>query len=114
MKRFPNVGRCWWALVLCLLPSFWREPGLSRGAEAEGANFLTGSWELSWSRFGETNVDRLLLTQRVDQVTGRAFGDLDVAGSFTANKLELKFLNREKKEVLSLSGNATGEVLSGS
>jgi acetamidase/formamidase len=100
-------------LAIGLLANLLFDPTFAQGAESTESSFLTGSWELSWVRLGETNVDRLVLTQRVDRVTGRGFGDLDLDGTFAANQLTLKFLNHEKKEVLSLSGRATDERLAG-
>ena len=93
-------------LFCCLRPN-------GRAAESEQSNSLTGSWELSWVRFGETNVDRLVLTQRVGQVTGRVFGGLDIEGTRKGDELELKVFNKDKKEVAALSGTPTGAGLSG-
>ena len=90
------------------------QPRVARAAESERSDALTGSWQLSWVRFGETNVDRLMLTQRLDQLNGRVFGDLDVQGTAKDGRLEVKVLNRDKKEVATLSGTAAGESLSGS
>src|SRR5262249_5094261 len=98
MNKFPSIGWFSCALGFGLLQGFWVEPESSRGAEPESPKSLSGSWELSWARFGETNVDRLLLTQRVDRVTGRVFGDLNLDGSITGDQLNLKALNRDKKE----------------
>jgi acetamidase/formamidase len=73
---------------------------------------LSGSWELTWIRFGQTNVDRLELEQSGDKISGKGFG-LIAEGSFKDSKLELNVLGDDKKVVASFTGTLRGDELSG-
>src|SRR5215467_3461375 len=59
------------------------------GAESFGG--LAGSWELSWVRFGETNVDRIRLESSGSRITGKGLGGLIVDGTASDGKLKLSF-----------------------
>src|SRR5262245_50114881 len=73
---------------------------------------LSGSWELTWIRFGQANVDRLELQQSGDKISGKGFG-LTLEGTFKDSKLELNLLGDDKKVVASFTGTLRGDELSG-
>src|SRR5215813_15283396 len=50
---------------------------------------LSGSWELTWIRFGEANVDRVQLQMSGDKITGKVFGNLNIEGTISGDKVEL-------------------------
>src|ERR1051325_2580683 len=74
---------------------------------------LSGTWELSWSRFGETNVDRELQAVDGQNVTGRGFGNLHLEGTINAERLELKALDSNQKTAATLTGRVEANKLSG-
>jgi acetamidase/formamidase len=95
-------------LLLCL-----QFPARAAGSQAQQRPAgLSGSWEVTWIRFGQTNVDRLELEQSGDKISGKGLG-LTIEGSFKDSKLELNLVGDDKKVVASLSGTLRGEQLAG-
>src|SRR5215475_8846190 len=60
---------------------------------------LSGSWELAWIRFGETNMDRVQLQMSGDKITGKVFGNLNIEGTISGDKVELKVIGDDKKTI---------------
>src|SRR5215469_3895448 len=91
---------------------------LQLSVRAGGSTFLaqtaalSGSWEVTWIRFGQTNVDRLELQQSGDKISGKGFG-LTLEGTFKDSRLELNLLGDDKKVIASFTGTLRGEELSG-
>src|SRR5262245_42478621 len=73
---------------------------------------VSGSWEVTWIRFGQTNVDRIQLQQAGDKISGNGFG-LTLDGTFKDSKLELNVVGEDKKAVASFTGTLRGTELSG-
>src|SRR5262245_29588136 len=65
---------------------------------------LSGSWELTWIRFGEANVDRIQLQMSGDKITGKVFGDLSIEGTISGDKIELNVIGDDKKTITTLNG----------
>src|SRR5882672_3329117 len=55
-------------LALCL----YLQAQASRPLNSQSPD-LSGSWELTWIRFGEANVDRVQLQMSGDKITGKVF-----------------------------------------
>jgi acetamidase/formamidase len=87
--------------------------GPCNGAEAIPPSNLQGTWELSWTRYGETNVDRIQLTVDGQTMGGRIFGNLILQGTVIGDDVEVKALNSEKKVQATLKGKIEQNHLSG-
>jgi amidase len=74
---------------------------------------LSGSWELTWVRFGETNVDRIQLQMTGDKITGKGFGGLSIEGSIGGDKLQLTLMGDDKKTIATFTGTVKDGGLSG-
>ena len=98
------------ALLMSLLQPFaLAAPRCAQGAPGD----LSGSWELTWIRFGQTNVDRVELQQSGDKLSGKGFGSLTLEGTFKDSKLELNLLGDDKKTIATFTGTPNGSDLSG-
>src|SRR5215472_12922175 len=97
-------------VLSCLFfqPSTQAYPGA--GSRAED---LSGSWELTWVRFGENNVDRVQLQASGNKITGKAFGNLDIEGSINGDKLEFTLIGNDKKPIATFAGTFKEGNLSG-
>ena len=73
---------------------------------------LSGSWEVTWIRFGQTNVDRVELEQKGDKISGKGLG-LTIEGTFKDSKLEFNLLGDDKKVVAAFTGTLQGDGLAG-
>src|SRR5262252_9005121 len=74
---------------------------------------LSGSWELTWIRFGEANVDRVQLQMSGDKITGKVFGNLNIEGTISGDKVELKVIGDDKKTITTLNGIVRNGEMSG-
>jgi amidase len=74
---------------------------------------LSGFWELTWVRFGQTNVDRIQLKQSGDKISGKGFGGLTVEGTLKRANVELNLLGDDKKVIATFTGSVRGAELSG-
>jgi amidase len=74
---------------------------------------LSGSWELTWIRFGEANVDRVQLQLSGDKITGKVFGNLNIEGNISGDKVELKVIGDDKKTIATLNGTVRNGEMSG-
>src|SRR5215510_13617767 len=74
---------------------------------------LSGSWELTWIRFGEANVDRVQLQMSGDKITGKALGNLSIEGTISGDKLELTLIGDNKKTIATLNGIVRNGEMSG-
>jgi amidase len=106
-----DSARSWRNHVFLLLLIFLCST-LSTWAATQTLDSLTGSWLISWDRLGETNVDRLELSQAAEKVTGKAF-NLEIEGTRTGDHFELKILRKNKNVWATLSGTIADQTLSG-
>jgi acetamidase/formamidase len=76
---------------------------LPTGALADVEAEVSGNWQLSWFRFGDTNVTRVHLEASGGKVTGKGFRDAELQGHLSDTTLNLDVLNNEKKVVGTLN-----------
>jgi amidase len=95
-------------IALVILP--WT---LTGSALADVGPVISGDWELSWFRFGDTNSTRMHLEASGNKVTGNAFRDAELQGSISEGVLKLDLISNEKKVVGTLAAQFVEGGLSG-
>jgi acetamidase/formamidase len=81
---------------------------------AEPVSEFTGTWELSWVRFGETNVNRVHLQSSGDRIIGKGIWGLALEGEAKDGKLQLNLVDEAKKVVGTLKAQLDDAGFTGS
>ena len=106
------MKKCLMTFIGSALLALLEAPPFATAAEPDTAN-LAGTWELSWVQFEITNVERIKLEASADHITGKGFRNLDVDGTQTGDKVELKLVDARKNTVATLSGTIQTDGLAG-
>src|SRR4051794_28114113 len=75
---------------------------------------IAGTWEVSWTKLGDTNVDCMQLDLSGETISGKGFHGLDLKGIQKADTMEISLIgeNKTKPEAI-LTGRLQDGELSG-
>src|SRR5436190_5601937 len=105
------MNKCRAALILVATLGTFALSAQAHAAASEAIN-IAGTWEMSWTQFGATNVDRIELQASGDRISGKGFRGRAIEGTRARNKLELRMLNTDKRTNATVTASIRNDGLS--